>query len=359
MLKIIPKRKFFLSIAGFLVAAAIVVLLIPGWGLKLGIDFTGGSLMEVTFLEERPSNEEVREALANLNLGEATLQPFGDRGVIIRSKFLTEGQHQEVLNSLREKFADTDESGEAINSPASAEATAGKEAAEEETGSGGVEIVGSGVDIVGVPDGLTVSNVEVAGDKKDTIREERFESIGPSIGQELKEKSIYALIGALICIVLYIAWAFRKVSKPVTSWKYGVIAIITLAHDILIVVGIFVVLGRFLHVEIGVSFIAALLTVLGYSVNDTIVVFDRIRENLPRSDDNFNSTVNNSVNQTIIRSINTSLTTLIVLLAIFFFGGETVKFFVLALILGVLAGTYSSIFIASPLLVVWHKLAKK
>lgn len=348
MLKIIQKRKLFLSIAGLLVATSIVVLLV--WGLKLGIDFTGGSLLEVTFLEERPSNEEIQEALQGVDLGEATLQPFGENGVILRSKFLEEEIHQEVLDTLREKF------------PVTEEETSASSAVEADTADEGGEKLEPQVEVIGLPEGLTVSDVTVGGqpvEKPKVIQEERFEAIGPSIGQELKEKSVYAVIGALICIILYIAWAFRKVSKPVTSWKYGVIAIITLAHDILILMGVFVILGRFLHVEIGVSFIAAVLTVLGYSVNDTIVVFDRIRENLPRSDDDFEGTVNYSVNQSITRSVNTSLTTLLVLLAIFFFGGETVKFFILALIVGALAGTYSSIFVASPLLVVWQKLAKK
>ena len=188
------------------------------------------------------------------------------------------------------------------------------------------------------------------------IEELRFDSVGPSIGQELKRKSLYAIITVLIAIVLYIAWAFRKVSKPVASWKYGMTAIIALFHDVMIVLGVFAVLGRFLDMEINTAFVAAILTVLGYSVNDTIVVFDRIRENLPRSDEDFESTVNISVNQTLRRSINTSLTTLLVLLSIFFFGGTTIRDFVLALSIGVFIGTYSSIFLASPVLVVWEKL---
>ena len=191
------------------------------------------------------------------------------------------------------------------------------------------------------------------------LEELRFDSVGPTIGRELKSRSLTAIVIVLLAIVLYIAWAFRKVSKPVASWKYGMAANIALFHDVLITLGVFSVLGHFYGVEINSSFVAAILTVLGYSVNDTIVVFDRIRENLPKSDKDFEGTVNDSVNQTITRSINTSLTTLLVLLAILFFGGATIRSFVLALSIGVFIGTYSSIFLASPVLVVWEKMKKE
>ena len=183
----------------------------------------------------------------------------------------------------------------------------------------------------------------------------RFDSVGPVVGQELKSKAWQAIVLASICIILYIAWAFRKVSRPVSSWKFGVTAVVTLLHDVLVVFGVFVILGELAQVEMDALFITALLTILGFSVHDTIVVFDRIRENLTRSySDNFESCVNDSLNQTLARSINTSLTTLLVLLAILFFGGDSIKYFVLALILGIFIGTYSSIFVASQLLLVWH-----
>ena len=186
--------------------------------------------------------------------------------------------------------------------------------------------------------------------------ENRFEAIGPSIGNELKTKAIQSIIIVLLFIVIYIAYAFRKVSKPVASWKYGISAIIALVHDILIITGIFAVLGYFLKIEIDSLFVTALLTILGFSIHDTIVTFDRTRENLIKNkDESFDDIINISVNQTIVRSLNTSITTLFVLLAIYIFGGDTIKNFVLALILGVIIGTYSSIFIASPLLSMWNK----
>jgi preprotein translocase subunit SecF len=161
-------------------------------------------------------------------------------------------------------------------------------------------------------------------------------------------------------IVLYIAWAFRKVSRPVSSWQYGIATLIALVHDVFSPVGVFAALGHFLNIEVGLLFVTAVLTILGFSVHDTIVVFDRIRENLQRRvGDTFKDTVNISINQTITRSINTSLTVLLSLLAVYFFGGESVKYFSLALIVGIVFGTYSSIFIASPVLVVWESWRKK
>lgn len=275
------------------------LIIIAVFGLKLGIDFTGGSLLEVKFLNERPQADEIRSTLAELNLeGEIVVQPSEDQNALIRFQQIEESVHQDIVNKLNEAYPEN-------------------------------------------------------------VQEERFESIGASIGGELKEKAIYSIVIVIVAIVLYIAWAFRKVSWPVKSWKYGVIAIVALFHDVLIVVGIFALLGRFFGVEVGLPFVAALLTILGYSVNDSIVVFDRIRENLGRvAKSNFEGIVNRSVNETITRSINTSVTTLVVLLTIFLFGGASIKFFVLALAIGVLSGTYSSIFLASPLLVVWEKLRK-
>ncbi|MBD3248256.1 protein translocase subunit SecF [Candidatus Falkowbacteria bacterium] len=287
MYKIIQKKKIWFIISGLLVASSIVFLSI--WGLNFGIDFTGGSLLEVKFDENRPTVIETQDRLSSLNLDSLIVQPVGEKNMILRFQDTNEEKHQEVLVAL--------------------------------------------------------GNVE----------EMRFDSVGPSIGAELKRRSVYAVIAVLVAIILYIAWAFRKVSKPVASWKYGLAAIVALFHDILIVLGTFAILGRFFNIEINTPFIAAILTVLGYSVNDTIVVFDRARENLPKSDDNFEETVNASVNQTITRSINTSITTLLVLITILIFGGESIRDFVLALSIGVFIGTYSSIFLASPLLVSFEK----
>jgi len=191
------------------------------------------------------------------------------------------------------------------------------------------------------------------------LEEIRFEAIGPSIGQELRSKAFWLLLLVLLIIIGYVAMTFQRVSKPVASWKYGLIAIIALVHDVLVTAGIFSFLGQFYGVEINATFVVAILTVIGYSVNDTIVVFDRTRENLPKSTGTFGETVNSSINQTFVRSINTTITTLLTLIAVYFFGGESIRDFVLALIIGIFCGAYSSIFIASPLLVAWEKWQRR
>jgi len=273
------------------------------WGLKPGLDFTGGSLLEVEYKNERPSNQAVEEKISPL-VEKPILIPTGDKGLIIKIKAIDEAKHQEVLKNLH----------------------------------------------------------ELAGDLKDgtLVKEKRFEMIGPTVSADSRTKSFLAILFVLLAIIAYIAFAFRKVSRPVSSWKYGVCAVIALAHDVIIPSGIFAFLGHFKGVEVDTLFVTALLTVLGFSVHDTIVVFDRIRENLlkyPR--ETFDEIANRSVNQTMVRSINTSLTVLLVLLATFFLGGESVKYFVLTLIIGVVFGTYSSIFIASSLLVVWNRWTHK
>ncbi len=339
MYKIIQKRKIWLTISGVLTGISIILLI--AFGLNLGIDFTGGSLLEVKFYGERPSFEEVQEAIGELDLGNSTIQPVANDGMILRFQDITEEKHQEVIKKLNNLVAEVEEdSGDTEEAPLLEVNDNSIGDIEIETGSG--EIISSG-----------------SLEDKTGVLELRFDAVGPSIGEELKRKSIYAIIFVLIAIILYIAWAFRKVSKPVASWKYGLAAIAALFHDVLITVGVFVILGKYFGVEVNAPFIVALLTVLGYSVNDSIVVFDRIRENLPKSDEDFENTINTSVNQTITRSINTSLTTLIVLLSIVFFGGATIKSFALALSIGIFIGTYSSIFLASPLLVVWEKFRSR
>ena len=298
MLNVIGQRKIWFISSGLLVLMAIVSLFI--WGLKFGIDFTGGSILEVSYSKERPTMIAVQEALTGLDLANVRLQPSGEKDYILRFEEIEETTHQNILTSL-----------EAI---------------------------------------------EIAGVDDNTLSELRFEAVGPIIGQELKTKALQAIVIVLIFIILYIAYAFRKVSKPVASWKYGLAAIVALVHDILLVIGVFSILGHFMNVEVDILFVTALLTILGFSVHDTIVTFDRIRENLFRNQDqDFKEIVNNSINQTIVRSINTSFTTLLALLAVYFFGGKSIQNFALALILGVIAGTYSSIFLASPLLVIWNK----
>ncbi len=286
------------------IAMVIAIVSLATWGLRLGIDFTGGTLMEIEFLQSVPEGTQVQTVLQDgMDLGDVAVQPAGDNGMILRFRTITEAEHQQVLGELTANFG------------------------EEEYG----------------------------------FVEQRFETIGPSIGQELAQKALWALIVSIVFIVAYIAYAFRKVSKPVESWKFGVTAIIALVHDVTIITGIFAILGQFMGVEVGAMFVTALLTILGFSVHDTIVVFDRTRENLMHNKDReaFDVVVEQAVNQTIWRSINTSVSTLLVLVAIFVFGGESIKFFTLALILGILIGTYSSIFIASPIIVDWYRVGEK
>jgi|AntRauTorckE6833_2_1112554.scaffolds.fasta_scaffold00115_3 preprotein translocase subunit SecF len=306
MYKIIPLRKIWLSLSAILVTLSIVAIAV--WGLNFGLDFTGGSLLELKVHNQEVNNTEIKEALEPLELSSLVVQSTENDTVILRFQDNTENIHREVIGAIEDSY--------------------------------------------GIEEGETA-------DGQASIEELRFDSVGPSIGEELKNKSINAMFLVLIIIVIYISLVFKKVSKPVSSWKYGIVAIIALFHDIIITLGVFAVLGEFMNLEINTPFVAAILTVLGYSVNDTIIVFDRIRENLLKQLDNFAKTVNISVNQTITRSINTSTTTLLVLLSILFLGGESIKEFILALAIGVLIGTYSSIFLASPLLVVWNDFVNK
>lgn len=302
---IIRQRKIWFSVSTILVVASIAVIL--ALGLNLGIDFEGGSLMEIQFNEQvnRPTANEITQIFDTLQIGSVVTQSVGDRGAILRFKNVDEPTHQQILTTLNQAF---------------------------------------------VAEGVT----------ENIIEEKRFDSIGPTIGAELKSKTIWAIIVVLLAIIIYIAWAFRKVSKPIASWKYGVVAIIALFHDIIITLGIFALLGKLYGIEINAPFVAALLTILGYSVNDTIVVFDRTRENLAKNmGEKFEDTVQKSVNEVITRSINTSFTTLFVLFSILLLGGETIREFILALIIGIAIGTYSSIFLASPLLVALEKFRSK
>jgi preprotein translocase subunit SecF len=289
----IKYKKIYFAISGALILMSLISLGV--FGLELGIDFTGGSILEIEYDGYRPSNQEIEEKLSDLDLGEILIQPTDEKGVIIRMKDVSEETHQEVLQILGE----------------------GKQ-----------------------------------------IEEIRFETIGPVIGREVKQETKLVIVLAILSILIYVTFAFRKISQPVKSWQYGIATIIALSHDVLIPIGIFAILGRLYSVEISIPIITALLTVFGYSVNDTVVVFDRIRENLLKKSISFEEAVNDSLNQNLSRSISTSLTTLFVLLAIFFFGGYTLKFFSLALILGIVLGTYSSICLAAPILVVWLKRSR-
>jgi preprotein translocase subunit SecF len=278
-------------ISGILIIASVACLSL--FGLKFGIEFTGGSNMQIEFLENRPTNEEISKSVLDFKLGDVVIKPTGQKGVILQFKGIDEATHQQILAKINE-----------------------------------------------------LSKSE----------EKSFQFIGPSVGQELKNKTQIAIVMVLLAITIYIAFAFRKVSKPVASWKYGITSLIALLHDILIPLGVFAVLGKLYNIEITIPIIAALLTVLGFSVHDTIVIFDRIRENILRKGmGQFKENINLSLNQTLGRSLSTVFSTLIPIFAMYFFGGETLKYFSLALIIGITSGAYSSIFIASPLLVTWRK----
>lgn len=193
----------------------------------------------------------------------------------------------------------------------------------------------------------------------ENVVEKRFETVGPTVGKELTQKALAAIGVASIAIVVYIAWAFRGIPKPYSPWKFGLSAIVALLHDAFVVLGIFSLLGHLHGVEIDALFVTAMLTVIGFSVHDTIVVFDRVRENLPKMPkSNFTDIVNFSLSETLVRSLNTSVTVLLTLSALLLFGGESIRWFVVALLIGIFSGTYSSIFNASPLLVLWESKKK-
>jgi len=298
---IIKYRKIWFGISAVLVIATLVMMFTRGF--NLGIDFTGGALTEVKYSQNVPTPEIVRTQVEQLNLGGFSVRPAGDNGYIIKTKNLSPEEKESFLNAL---------------------------------------------------------NVNNASE----YSLERYNAIGPSVGSELKSKALVAISVVILAILLFIVFAFRKVSKPVASWKYGVATIIALAHDVLIPTGLFIVLGIFVGYEIDLLFVAALLAVMGYSVHDTIVVFDRIRENLRRNEEQrekeeFEETVGRGLMDTMGRSINTSITTLIVLLALFFFGGDATKSFTLVLLAGIIAGTYSSIFLASPVLVWFNNMQNR
>ncbi len=296
----IKYSKIWLSISALVVVVSLAAVLV--WGLKPGIDFTGGSLMEVSFSKVRPQSETVANVFKSSGLKDVVVQRAGEQGFIIRTAFLTEDAHVKLSQQLRAAFTS----------------------------------------------------------KESNFTEIRFETIGPAISSQLRQKAIIAVVLVNVSIILFLAYAFRKVSKPVASWKYGLLAIVALVHDICLVLGVFALLGHFAGVEVDLAFVVALLTVLGFSVNDTIVVYDRIRENLLRkTGSSFAEVVNNGLNQTLMRSINTTLTVLLPLFALYFFGGTTIRYFALALLIGMASGAYSSVFIASPLLVIAEKMQGK
>ena len=293
---IITHRAIFYTISAILIAVSIAALAM--WGLNLGIDFKGGALLEVNYADILPEKTDIEKILAPVD-AYASVRPAGETCYLIRLREITEDEHRALLTALS---------------------------------SGGAH----------------------------AATEVRFDSIGPLLGKEAALKSLLAIALVIICIVLFITYAFRKVSEPVSSWKYGIITIVALLHDVFIPVGVFAYLGHFAGVEIDTLFVTALLVVLGFSVHDTIVVFDRVRENLRLNHTEhlqkpFEQVVGESISATLGRSINTSLTTVIALVVLYFIGPVSTQYFSLALIIGIIAGTYSSICIASPLLVTVEK----
>jgi preprotein translocase subunit SecF len=298
---IVKYRKIFYTLSILAVLASLVSFYV--YGLKPGIDFTGGTLIEISYDGPRPDQNDIATKLAQI-----------DAGVSIRSGSLANGEETFII---RMKEIDQTEKTEVMSI-------------------------------------LSVNNTATT-----TIKS--FDSIGPVLGQEAMRKSIVSVILVILGIVLYITFAFRKVSHPVQSWKYGLVAIIALAHDVIIPTGVFSVLGHFKGYEVDTLFVTALLVILGFSVHDTIVVFDRVRENLRHASAKkpFSQIVGESINQTFARSINTSMTTLIALVVLYFVGGPSTEHFSLALIIGIAVGTYSSIFVGSTLLVTIESLKGK
>ena len=298
---VIKYKKIFYTLSAIIIAISLYGMF--AYGLNFGIDFKGGAILEMDFTNA-PDVAALNEKVSALNLGDFSLRPAGEKGIILRTKELTEPERVSLIAALSE-------------------------------GDAGAKVL-------------------------------QFDSVGPILGEELSRKAAWSIVWVIIAIVLFISFAFRKVSLPVgrqaslKSWKYGAVAIVALLHDIIVPAGVFAFLGHFSGVEIDALFITALLVVLGFSVHDTIVVFDRTRENLGKNNlakqsKDFETIVGESVSQTFARSINPSLTTLISLAVLYAVGPEATRDFSLALLIGITAGTYSSIFIGSPLLVTLQK----
>jgi preprotein translocase subunit SecF len=297
MLNIIGKKNLYFLISLLLIIPGVISLGL--FGLHLSIDFTGGSRIAYRFEKSVDSQviQKIKDSFAKEKVTIATIQPSG-KDVFIRTIPINEKIHSKIQKNLEKDFKG--------------------------------------------------------------VKQESFETIGPTIGAETTQKAFYSVLLSSALILLYIAISFRKVPKPTTSWRFGVATILALLHDVLLLIGVFSLLGHYFNVEIDSLFITALLTVMGFSVHDTIVVFDRIRENLLRvGGASFAQVVNESILQTFVRSLNTSVTALLVLFTLLLFGGESVRWFIVALLIGIASGTYSSIFNAAPILVAWHEWDQK
>jgi len=296
MINVVGKRKIFLGVAAVMVAVALISIFY--FGFKEGIDFSGGTLWQVKF-DKEIAQEEMVNILKNNGVEGVVINKSGDGSYLLRFKSISEEEHKKISSVLEEK--------------------------------------------------------------EGSFKELSFQSIGPSVGKELKTKAVFGVVFVLLAISIYVSLAFLKVSYPIKSWKYGVVALLCLFHDVVIPAGVLAWLGEYKGVEIDTNFVVALLVIAGFSVHDTIVVFDRIREKLglARGREQLSVVINDSVNETMARSINTSLTLAIMLLALYFAGPINLQYFVLTILIGTIIGTYSSIFVASPFLVVWHNLSKR
>lgn len=296
---IIAHRTFFFWLTGIILAAALGAIF--AFGLPLGIDFTGGSQIQVDYPQGRPVLSAVQEQISQIQLGTASVRAVGDTAISIRTRTLSPAEHESLLSALR-STAD--------------------------------------------------------------MNELSYTSVGPSLGSQFTNKAVWAIFAVILVIVLYIAFAFRKVSRPVPGWGYGIIAVAMLAIDIIVPAGFFAAYARLTGAEVDSLFVVALLSLLGYCVNDVIVIFDRIRENLARNEragskESFEDTIGRSIGETLVRSINTSLTVVLALLALIFLGAETTRNFALVMLVGVAAGTFSSIARSAPLLIPIAKWFKK
>lgn len=290
---IVRNRNIFFSLAGIILAASVAA--IAFFGMPLSIDFTGGSLVEVAYEAERPALATLQERVSEAGIRDASVRESGERGVIVRARTLAPEEYTALISSLS---------------------------------SGGAE----------------------------SVQELRFNSIGPSLGTELATKALYALGAVILAIVLYITWAFRKVSRPLSSFVYGGIVVLILIHDVLVPAGFYALYAHFTGAQVDTLFVVAILAILGYSVNDTIVIFDRIRERLKKNEETeteeaFEEVVGHSIVDTLGRSINTSLTVVLALLALLIVGNAATFNFTVVLLAGVVAGTYSSVLVAAPLLI--------
>ena len=319
---VVKYRKFFYALSSILLIVSVVAAV--KWGFNFSIDFKGGTIVEVDYAGTRPSPDVVAAQLALVSSKglDATIRATdgqGANGYIIRMRTVTNDERTAIEHAL------------------------------------GVLATSSQV-MASSTTGLASSSA-----MKASVEEKQFDSIGPVLGAEASQKAALSIVFVILAIVIFISYAFRQVSQPVSSWKYGAVAIIALFHDVFIPTGAFIILGHYFGYEIDTLFVTALLVVLGFSVHDTIVVFDRVRENLRLASMKkpFEQIVGESISQTFTRSINTSLTTILALLVLYFVGGQATQHFTLALLIGIAAGTYSSIFIGSPLLVTIERMQAK